>query len=278
MAEKLAIHIPPDANPTNVTELIRHLYEVNTEFATISEIIELARQNDIGSRTEMTLMASLMGFFDRSDGKIRLSAQGHTFATLEPEIQGEILHWLLYSGWRQSDPLNFLPSWSYRKICDRLWDLGTQQLDSAFLDKLVTEIIGQTESEFQSNEAREYAGVSFSRKSLTGAFKWLSVLHPPVLENNTFQRRDFCEPPIMLLAFNYALRDDPDALDVNILLSDELREQICRVCLLDPAYFDQTLDWMLPLYPAIISSDPDVGYYGRYVRLKKLPTIEDLLP
>lgn len=277
MVEKLAVHIPPDANPTNITDLICYLYSIDYECDTLSQIIDLSREANIGSRVEMTAIASLMGFFDKSENRIRLSSLGNAFAALNPELRGDVLHWLMYSGWSESNPLIFLPSWSYRQICNRLWDLGIQKLDSSFLDGLVTEMVGLTEKAFRQMGVSEFSEISFSRKSLTGAIKWLEAMNPPVLEDNLFQRRDFCEPAIMLLAFSYALRDDPDALQVNVLLSDELKEELCRVCLLDPDYFDPTLDWMLPLYSDIITADPEVGYYGRYVRLQRLPSIEDLL-
>ncbi|MFQ3657668.1 MAG: hypothetical protein SNJ54_01865 [Anaerolineae bacterium] len=190
----------------------------------------------------------------------------------------DTLHFIHYAGWHQSQPLENTQLLFYRIYCDYLYDRGEIDLKSrADREKIcldIAEIIRRLD--IFSEDKLNY--LSLSPDSLSGVHNILEKLIPPVLEDNTFQRRDFCEPAVMLLAFNYALRDDPDALDVNILLSDELREQICRVCLLDPAYFDQTLDWMLPLYPAIISSDPEAGYYGRYVRLKKLPTIEDLLP
>ncbi|XWX02495.1 hypothetical protein VZO05_08245 [Aggregatilineales bacterium SYSU G02658] len=277
MAEKLAVHIPPEANPTNITKLISYLCGIDEEFSSMAEILQLSGQENIGARQEMTQMAKLMGFIYEENGKIKASSLAYAFANLEPHVQADILHWLLYSGWSKFRPFYFLPSWAYQQICDHLWNLRIQEIDKSFPNQIVAEIIEKTEIEFSRLAANQHDGISFSRKSWLGAMRWLSALQPPVLADKTFKRRDFCEPALMLLAFNYALRDDPDALNINILLSEELREQLCRVCLLDPIYFDQTLDWMLPLYPHIISSDPDVGYYGRYVRLQKLPTIEDLV-
>jgi hypothetical protein len=99
-----------------------------------------------------------------------------------------------------------------------------------------------------------------------------------VIENKTFTRRAFCPPELLLLAIGYLWRDDPDATQYDILLTRDKREMLCRLCLLDPDSLDPTLDWMLPRFPDIVQKGDDAGYYGRYIRLLKLPTLEDIVP
>ncbi len=123
----------------------------------------------------------------------------------------------------------------------------------------------------------EFDEISFSRKSLTGARKWLDALQPTVIEDNIFTRRAFCSPELMLLAIGYVLRDDPDATEIDILLSRDRREQICRICLLAPESFDRTLDWAIPVFPKLIEPGTSAGTYGRFIRLHKMPTLQDVV-
>ena len=73
------------------------------------------------------------------------------------------------------------------------------------------------------------------------------------------------------------LRDEVDATGVDILLSREKRDAICKVCLLDPHALDRALDWMLPIFPNVIALGTSAGFYGRFIRLYKLPTLEDII-
>ena len=51
------------------------------------------------------------------------------------------------------------------------------------------------------------------------------------------------------------------------------REAICRLCLLEPATLDRALDRTIPAFPAFIEPGTRTGAYGRFVRLKSVPTI-----
>jgi hypothetical protein len=277
MVGQLAIHIPPEANPANVTQLIAALFRTGERFLSVSELLEFADKLGIGSRPEISSIAQLMGLLCKTEQSIELSATGRAFAAIRSEARGDILHFLMYSSWDRACPANNLPSWAYRRICHDYWDSQAVILTTAYLEQQVTEIINQAETEFDELGLEDTGGISFSSKSLRGARRWLEALQPPVIVDGKFERRDFCPPELMLLAIGFALRDDPDVLDVDILLSRDLREAICRVCLLDPAVFDDTLDWMLPFFPDVIRSTEEDGYYGRYVRLRKRPTMEDII-
>lgn len=277
MAGKLAIHIAPEANPENVTQLIGATARDGRTFSSVNELLTYADDLGIGSRTEMQSTAVFMGLLKYDGDELGLSHDGEAFVQLRENVQPDILHFLMYSGWREEQPTNFLPSWAYRLCCDAYWQLSTTILSAEFLDRQVTEVINHAETTFLDLQVGEFDGISFSRKSLLGTRKWLEPLRPPVIKDNMFTRRDFCPPELLLLAIGYVMRDELDVIDVDILLSHSRREEICRVCLLDPAAFEETLEWMIPLFPHVIASTEDAGYYGRYIRLYKRPTLEDIV-
>jgi len=282
---KLNIHVQPDANSDNVLRTIKLLASYpDLTFPTQKELLELLEENNIGSRIELSSTALSMRILEKTDSSIQLSRDGHALAHVREEARGDLLHFLMYSGWDARRPLTFLQSWGYRNCCDRYWAAGEVQLTSAYLDRQVEETISQAREAFAAMNVGEFDEISFSRKSLTGAHKWLLALQPPVLhpdnpdaKDRTFRRRNFCPPELIALALAWVLRDETTVTSVDILLTPEKREALCKACLLSPEALDRVLDWAIPTFPALLSPGTRAGAYGRFVRLHKIPTIEDVI-
>lgn len=100
---------------------------------------------------------------------------------------------------------------------------------------------------------------------------------PDYKADRAFRRRDFCPPELFVMALAWVLRNDSDVTDVEVLLTREKRDAICRACLLSPEAFDRVLDWTIPTFPALLSPGTSAGFYGRFVRLHKIPMVEDLI-
>jgi len=274
----LAVHIPPDANPTNITQMTLVLANSQCQaFETVRELLDYTESRGVGSRTEMQSMATSLGLLNKSPKGIGLSPQGFAFTRMRDSVQADILHYLMYAGWSAKDPLNFLPSWAYRLCCDRYWEAQNVVLNAEYLNRQVEETISRARSAFLEMGLSEFQEISFSSKSLAGARKWIDAVQPPVVENGVFARRAFCPPELLLLAVGYVLRDEVDATGVDILLSREKRDAICKVCLLDPHALDRALDWMLPIFPNVIAPGTSAGFYGRFIRLYKIPVLEDII-
>lgn len=284
-AVKLNIHIQPDANPDNITRTIHVLAsEAALSFPTQTELLEFLTEQNIGSRVELPSTATSMGILQKTDGAIHLSPSGQALARIREDVRGDLFHFLMYSGWDARRPLDFLQSWGYRNCCDRYWSAGEVQLTSTYLDRQVEETINGARTAFDALNVTEFDEISFSRKSLTGAHKWMLALQPQVLYPNTaeakertFRRRDFCPPELVVLALAWILRDESTITGVDILLTPEKREALCKVCLLSPESLDRVLDWAIPTFPALLSPGTSAGFYGRFIRLRKVPTLEDMI-
>jgi hypothetical protein len=276
-SEQLAIHIPPEATPTNIAAMLQAMAENEVEFTSVDDLVQFMMEADIGTRTEIQTMAERLGLLDKQKNAISISRIGSLLAQLKPAILPDILHFRLYTGWNEANPRNFLPAWAYRWICDHFWNLGEFKLSDESNERLVSEIIVQAETAFTELGFDSLDSVSFSGKSLRGARRWLDALMPTVIDKNVFVRRSFCPPELLLLAIGWVFQNEPDPIGVPLLLSRPQREAICRLCLLDPKYFDRTLDWLIPRYPKVIVSEDKAGFYGRSIRLRKLPELEDLL-
>lgn len=276
-ATKLVTHVPPDANPVNVTEMILLVTKENREFSSVRDLLDFTETRGVGSRTEMQSIATDMGLLERESDLVRVSDLGRAFTRLRDDVRGDVLHFLMYTGWDETTPLRFLSSWAYRDCCDRYWAQGNLLLTSDYLNRQVEETINNTREIFERISAGEFDEVSFSRMSLRGVRKWLDALQPPVIEGDTFIRRSFCPPELMALAVGYVFRDDPDIAEMDIWLSREKRDEICHVCLLEPDAFDRTLDWTLSVFPKLVEPGTEAGTYGRFIRVHKLPTLADVV-
>lgn len=273
----LAIHIRPGANPSSITRMVHLLAKDDLHFSGVQELLEFTASQELGSYAELFTVASSMGLLEKSGEGVHLSEMGHVFAGLREDVQGDLLHFLMYSGWQSTQPREFLQSWAYRDGCDRYWRAGNLILNADYLDRQVQETINDARQAFQEMDVGEFSEVSFSLKSIQGLHGWLGALQPPVLEDGMFTRRAFCPPELLLLAVGYVMRDEDAVTDTDILLSRDKRDAICRLCLLEPDALDRALDWMIPIYPNVIEPGTSAGFYGRFVRLHKIPTLADIV-
>jgi hypothetical protein len=284
-SDKLAIHVFPDANPSNTTAMIKLLSsDSSLRFSMSKDLVEYLKAEGISASDFLQNTSTHMGVLEKSEGEFRLSELGNALARIREDVRGDLFHLLLYSGWDANDPTTFLQSWGYRTCCNRYWTEGEVQLTSVYLDRQVEETIAEARETFTTLNIPEFDEVSFSRRSLTGVHKWLLGLQPQVLfpnvddaKDRTFRRRDFCPPELVVLALAWVLRDETSVTGVEILLTREKREALCKACLLSPEALDRVLDWAIPTFPSLISPGTRAGAYGRFVRLHKIPTVEDVI-
>jgi hypothetical protein len=267
---RLTVHIPQEANPDALIPLLNLMYEQKLSFPDVKTLVAFTKESGLGSRSELQNFAAVCGLLQRNEkGHIALSRDGWVISRLKSDIKADLIHFLMYTGWKDSSKAN-TELWAYREIVDFLWFRADVEVLS----------IGPSLNEEVRNKALEMfaADVSFSPKSIRGARKWLSAVTPPVIESeSTFSRRHFCPPELALLATGWVAQQTEGELEIDFLLTPERREMICKVCLLDPTALDRVLDWTLPLYPEVMVSGTSAGVYGRFLRLLKWPEMSDLL-
>lgn len=275
-ASKLTFHVPPDAGPDQVLLLVERLSEEpDCRFGSNQELLEFGETWNIDSRTEIPSLAMALGLLDKNANGVGVSEKGLQLQDLKPQIHSDIAHFMLYTGWSEEQPATNVLFWSYRLACDYFWEHSPLDILQT-APVLVEEVINRSEQAFAKVNGYNSGAVSFSDKSIRGVRKWLEVLRPPVIEGDTFTRRHFCAPELLLLALGYVAQQTEAEIGIDLLLTPERREMLCRICLLEPAALDRVLDWMLPLYPQVIEPGTRAGVYGRFVRLRKMPELSDL--
>lgn len=276
--QKLTIHVRPGASPLSLSKLLEALATAPSRvFGTTKEFLNYTESIGLGSYAELKSAAKDLRLIDEFRDEIRLSQTGLSMARLRDDARYDLLHYLMYVGWTAEHPLHFLPSWSYRLCCDQYWDATRVTLTPAYLNRQVEDTINHARIFFSDVTRVDLSEPSFSRKSLEGIKKWLTALNPAVIDDNIFFRRTFCSSELMLMGIRYAFRESPEAIGTDLLLSKDKRDDICRICLLEPTALDGVLDWSISVYGSLIKPGTTGGFYGRFVRLDRLPTIQDFV-
>ncbi len=276
VASKLTFHVPPDASPEQVLLMIERLAEEpDHRFSSTRELLEFSEVWNIDDRSEIPSLAIALGLLDRNGGEIGISKTGLNLQFLKAQVRSDVVHFMLYSGWTPDDPALNTFMWSYLTVCNYLWEHAPLDILQA-TPMLVEAVIAQSEHVFAGVPGYYTGSVSFSDKSIRGIRKWLDQLRPPVFQGDMFVRRHFCPPELLLLALGDVAIKTGGELGIDFLLTSARRDLLCRTCLLDPSAFDRALDWMLPLYPAIVEPGTRTGAYGRFIRIHRTPQLGDL--
>ena len=273
----LTFHIPQEAEPDKLIPLLEAMYLNEITFSTVKALLEFAQAKGLGTRTEIHSFANACGILTKSDDScIGLSKAGKAIAQLKSDIRPDLVHYLIYTGWRLDDPSQNSLLWSYREVTNAFWEKPSVNVVQE-ANVIAEEIRNRSQEIFSGVPGYDSSKVSFSPKSVRGVRKWLEALTPPVIENDVFFRRYFCQPELTLLAIGWVAQTMGGEVGIDFLLTSERREAICRLCLLDASALDKTLDWMLTLYPDVIEPGTSAGVYGRFLHFLKWPEMEDLL-
>lgn len=273
----LTFHVPTEFAPDKALPLLKTIYDEKVVFSSVKDLQTFAREHGLSDRVEIQAMASATGLLQKKGNiEISLSDQANTIIQLKTNIRADIVHYLLYTTWKQNQPEQYSFLWSYREVVDSYWGQATVNVvETANL--IAEEINNRTQAIFTGVEGYNPGEVSFSPKSIRGVRVWLEALTPPVIESSIFTRRSFCSPELTLLAVGWVAQTMEGELGIDFLMTPPRREALCRLCLIEPNVLDSVLDWMLPSYPEIIQPGTSAGVYGRYLRFLKWPEVTDLI-
>jgi hypothetical protein len=259
----LSLHVRHDVTPERAYSVLQALANQET-FDHITEYKrQLTRLRQLGLIEEETVSA--------------LGACILSFCQTKPDLWGDLIHFLHYTLWDIDPAQSYGFSWTYQKFTDAAWDLNNFDVTPEFKDAIASTLINAADVDPAIDlTAFKKGTVSLSRESMDGAIVWLKSLVPPTVENDRFSRRGFCPTELLILAAGHVAQQTGADLGVDMLLTPERRDAICRVCLLEPAALERTLDWMLPAYPEIVQPGTSAGTYGRFLRFLKWPAMADV--
>jgi len=205
--------------------------------------------------------------------------QLHRIGQRRLDLVWELLHFLHYSRWRPNDPTANTMFFTYLDYCNLLYESKTTDLN-AERDQFAAEMTQRISNvSYFTDMLSELAkgAVSLSKSSLIGVEHWLAKLSPQVVANDQFEIRQYCPPELLLMALGYVTEMTNAQVGIEQPLTDERREILCRVCLIDDGVLNQMLEWLYPEYPDLVLPGTSTGRYGQFVRLLKLPSLKDIV-
>ena len=261
--------------PQQVEELLYILAEA-TDSLSDEEIMaeaqnwscELAHQKNPVEQLSILRLLALIQEENRA-----LSEKGRQLVQIiehNPNLSTEIFHLLFYTTWDINQPTEKRSSWSYRCLSDILWN---SMLTPIVKEALASQLNDKIEQQFPD------AQPSVGPDTVRATSAWLTRLEPPCLFESdgtlTFERRSFCSPELLLFATDFIYRKNNISYASNVLLTDDHRDDICRLCLLSEQSFDTVLDLSLSQFDFLQRGVG--GGWGTYLKLERQPELPDLL-
>lgn len=276
---RLVVHWPVAASPDKIPILLQVLSQAEEPVFKGTELDRLAfEQSGAESRfDEARLLAEQsLGLIISTKEGLEVTPRANVVLKKREAVQQDLLHYLFYTAWNAEQPSQQVKSWFYRAICEELWAGQSVKLDHPTRISLTQQLTNQALADFETIEGFVPEKFSIGIQTMAGALKWLECLRPTVYSGEKFNRRSACSAELFLLALSRSYETSNSAIGMDLLLSPQRRDEICKVCLLDPLYFDRVLDWVLPVYPQFLAQGTRAGSYGRFVRLLRLVKVEDL--
>lgn len=242
MLKQTGFHVRHDLQPALTAELLRLLL-VAPVGRTEPELHEMAVELGYKLRARSDyrkLLQSLteLDIITTEHRTFTLTQMGRTIANLvsyQYELLPEFIHFLYYTAFDYSAQKRF--SWSYRVICQTLWQGSPYNI---IPDRLVNIVTQAAVHEFDAE------AISFSSQSVSGVLNWLLAMTPPCMirrdKTLTFERRIYCPIETFMLALNHVYQQQEPEAYQSVALSPELKAEICQICLLSIESFSEMLD------------------------------------
>lgn len=272
MSEKYSPFHIRFVQPQQVEELLYILAEALTSLSDEEIMVKAQDWNcELAHQKSPIEQFSILKLLALIHGENRdLSEKGRQLVQIlahRPNLSTEIFHLLFYTTWNANLPTKKCSSWSYRRLCNILWNRMSTPIVNEALASLLNDEIEENFSD---------AAPSVGPDTVRATSAWLSRLDPPCLESNgklTFERRRFCSPELLLLATDFIYRENRISYGSNVLLTDEHRNDICRLCLLKEESFDMVLELSLSQFDFFRRGIG--GGWGTFLILERQPEFLD---
>jgi hypothetical protein len=239
VSKPTGFHVRHDLQPNFAYELLMLLQAIPE--GQTEEALQMAAQVQGYALRQRTSYGKLLnsleelGVVEKSHKLLRLTDQGRIIAEVsifQRQLLGELLHFLYYTSFASDIDLRF--SWSYRTICDHLWTTAPCAINR---DRLVNIVVQKASDQFGETS------VSFSTQSVMGILYWVGSLYPACLDapGRVFSRRLYCPLETFMLALHHVYQRY-SADGISVLLTPEIRQGVCQICLIVPEAFQEMLE------------------------------------
>ncbi len=266
-------HLDGSVKPKNIFEFIEIVADVSDSDNSKKSSKDSEEKLDNYKNKSSHFIAAVkkIGIFSR---ELRLTELGDKLYKIMYEDETlfyNILHYLFYTQYYFEKKNQ--ASWAYNKFVDILYE--NREIDEVpktnFYDTFALKIVNLAKEELHQE------GISFKGRSVLTLIYWVSSLNPSCIsqENNkiSFKLRSFCQPQLFLLAIDYAFKKRKAEYGSLVLLTDDTRADICKICLIYPESFDSCFDLCKKSFDFV---DLSIGW-EKHIRLGREPKIDDFI-
>jgi hypothetical protein len=242
MSSRPLYHVRHDLQPKLAEELLILLWDKCPCRVNVLQQGARDRGYRLANRSSDQLLTSLgnLRIIKRKEhGEIYLSELGKLVANAakyNPALVPDLIHFTYFTFYNKKEPSSRF-SWAYQLVCKHLWQLRSTAINAHHLVTLV-----QEQAQVTFPDYNEY-GISFSQNSVAGIVNWLEALNPSCVTHSQsgerlFSRRQYCSNELLLLALEYMRVKDGNLLGAQLRLSNDVRQAIACLCLVEEEYLD----------------------------------------
>jgi hypothetical protein len=201
---------------------------------------------------------SILGVLSKKDNHYKITSLGKKlqyYLQFDRNIFFDIMHYLYYSMWEQQKPESYF-SWTYRNICEILWERKPSSIDK---NKLASEVYNCARESFPDIAS----DIALSPFAIQGVRNWLKVLNPPFIildkgRNMTNDGRSYCSIELFLLAINFLYQEESISLGTPILVDKDKEIFLAKLCLLDSKSVKNVLGLTLRAFSDVLKEHRSV--------------------
>lgn len=283
-APRLVFHWPVAGSSAKIPTLLEVLARSEVPLTKSTELDELALEQSADKNRfdeARQLAEQVLGLIaNTKEAGLQLTSSAQVVLKKRAPVQLDLLHYLFYTTWNNGNPAQHPRSWFYRAVCDYVWEMQNLKFELEARRSLLLQLASQALEDFANVPGFTSEKFSIGTQTMAGALEWLRQLRPPVLTEEAgedkFTRRSACSAELFLLAISHSYQQSGAVVGMDLLLTPQHRDDICRMCLIEPLHFDRMLDWVIPIYPRYLVQGTRSGSYGRFVRLLQFVNVEDL--
>lgn len=198
----------------------------------------------------------------------KLTDFGQTMRELlqyEVQLYRELIHFLHYQGYNYTTrKREYL--WSYRKLCDLLWNRSRV---GKYRD-LASEVTGYIQEHFNATE------VPFDDTIIGKFLNWLKPLRPRVIDDEkNILRREIDRPELFLLSVDLCYREKGLRYGDPILLAENVVDDICKPFFIEPSCLNTLIEISGRFSPGHLRLM--TGFQGTSLILRRSFSVTDLI-
>jgi len=198
--------------------------------------------------------------------KLKSTDQGKIIKDIlnyDTSLYNEIIHFLHYSIYDISDSTKPY-FWSYKRLCELLWDKETYNSDK----ELAGEISIYIQDHFNTSQT------PFDGGTIQKFFTWLKVLHPPIFNEKKVEKRNINYPELFLLSLDLFYKINNLRYGDPMLITPESIAAICKPFFITPDQFDALINDSYRLWPFLRQRS---AFQGLSLILDKEYSIESII-